>query len=149
MTGMAADLPKEGNYKGTYFSRGTFKTNSLGKDRTLVVFDETGLQVTDGFLDHTTWHCWGMGDFAKGMGEHQGYCISTDTDGDKVLFRIAGEKHAIDQKSWKSINDCIEGTGKYEGVSCSVTAKISANEFPSAPEGYVQYATFEGKYKLK
>jgi hypothetical protein len=56
---MAADLPKEGTYKGTYAAVGTVKANPIGKDRLLTVFDETGLQVTDGFSDRTTWHCWG------------------------------------------------------------------------------------------
>jgi hypothetical protein len=35
---IAADLPKEGTYKGTYFGYGTYKTNSFGNDRMVTVF---------------------------------------------------------------------------------------------------------------
>jgi len=147
---MAADLSKEGAYKGTYFGYGTYKTNSLSKDRTIAVFDETGLMVTDGFSDHTTAHCWGMTDYIKGMGEDQGYCIATDASGDKMLVKISGEKHGPDQKSWKNTSTCIEGTGRYVGVSCSETDLILGNEFPSTSEGtYVSYVTLQGTYKVK
>ena len=60
-----------------------------------------------------------------------------------ILVKIGGEKHTPDQKSWKNTSTCIEGTGKYVGVSCSETDLILGNEFPAAPEGtYVQYVTF-------
>jgi hypothetical protein len=146
---MAADLPKEGTYKGTYASVGTFKNNPIGKDRLLTVFDETGLQVTDGFTDHTTWHCWGTGDFTKGMGGEQGHCIATDTAGDKISTKFVSDKHALDQKSWSMSTTCEEGTGKFASVSCSETDIIHGNEFPAPPEGtYVVYATLQGSYKL-
>jgi hypothetical protein len=86
IAGVAADLPKEGTYKGTYSGHGTLKTNSVGDDRMVVAFDETGLSLTDGFADHMTWHCWGMTDFTKGMGEDQGYCLGTDLAGENALI---------------------------------------------------------------
>ena len=149
IAGLAADLAKEGTYKGTYSGHGTLKTNSVG-DRTVAVFDETGLSLTDGFADHMTWHCWGMTEFTKGMGEDQGYCLGTDLAGDKILMKLAGEKHAPDQKRWNDPFTCIEGTGKYVGVSCSETDLILGNEFPEVPDGaYVQHAAVQGTYKLK
>ena len=33
-----------------------------------MAFDENGLQLTDGFLDHTTWHCWVLEDYMNGSG---------------------------------------------------------------------------------
>jgi hypothetical protein len=146
----AADLPKEGAYKGTYFAHGTYKTNQLTKDRLVMTFDETGLQVTDGFFDHATVHCWGMTEYIKGMGEDQTYCLATDPSGDKSLWKFSSEKHAPDQKRFKGKTTCLEGTGKYVGLMCDENDLIMGNEFAEAPEGtYVQYVTFEGTYKLQ
>jgi hypothetical protein len=55
----AADLPKEGSYSDTYASFGTAKATPVGKERVLVAFDENGLKVGTGIMDHTTWHCFG------------------------------------------------------------------------------------------
>jgi hypothetical protein len=126
------------------------KTNSVGDDRMIVAFDDTGLSLTDGFADHMTWHCWGMTDFTKGMGEDQGYCLGTDLAGEKILMRLTGEKHAPNQKRWSDSFACVEGTGKYVGVSCSETDLMLGNEFPEAPDGtYVQHSAVQGTYKLK
>jgi hypothetical protein len=54
---MAADLPKEGTFSGTYTAVGTYKTIKVG-DRALSTADEMGLQVTNGVADHMTFHCW-------------------------------------------------------------------------------------------
>ena len=64
---IAADLPKEGAFKGTFSSYGTYKTTKVG-DVALTVFDETGPQLTDGFADHMALHCWGIGEAANGTG---------------------------------------------------------------------------------
>ena len=150
IAGIAADLPKEGSYKGFYAAVGTIKTNSVGKDRSFESFDETGLEVTGGFLDHTTWRCWGIGDFENGMGGEHGQCIGTDPDGDKIIQSFVSEKHAPDQKSWVQTLTCTGGTGKFVGVTCNEKDTIRSNEFPPAPEGtYVNYVTIEGTYKLK
>ncbi|MFL5251728.1 MAG: hypothetical protein ACJ8AI_02325, partial [Rhodopila sp.] len=96
---VAADLPKEGSYKGFYSAVGTIKTSSVEKNRSFESFDETGFQVTGGFLDHTTWHCWGIGDFENEKGGEHGQCIGTDPDGDKIIESFVSEKHAPDQKN--------------------------------------------------
>jgi hypothetical protein len=43
-----------------------------------MTLEETGLQLTDGFLDHTTLHCSGLAEFAKGSGQNNGYCVGID-----------------------------------------------------------------------
>jgi hypothetical protein len=149
ISAMAADMPKEGEYKGTYAGVGTFKVNPLDKDRVLVAFEETGLNMTDGFLDHMTWHCWGSGDYVKGIGVDQGHCTATDLSGDKLVAKFLSEKHTSEQKNFTVTVTCDGGTGKYAGASCTETDTMRGGEFPAAPEGtYVQYVTFQGKYKL-
>jgi hypothetical protein len=132
-----------GAYKGTYSGVGTFKVNALDKDRVLVTLEETGLNMTDGFLDHMTWHCWGNGDYVKGMGVDQGHCIATDLSGDKLIAKFVSEKHTADQKNFIVTVTCDGGTGKYAGAACTETDTMRGNEFPPAPEGtYVTYVTF-------
>jgi hypothetical protein len=48
---MAADLPKEGTFSCTYYGFGTSKATKVGEERLLVVFDENGLTLSNGFLD--------------------------------------------------------------------------------------------------
>ena len=72
---IAADLPKQGTFSGTYFASGTYKLTSIGKERYLSAWDENGLSIGNGFLDHLTWHCWGLYDAEKGMAQSQGYCV--------------------------------------------------------------------------
>ena len=45
----AADLPKEGKYKGTASGYGTYKSIPVGKERVLTISDENNLTLTDGF----------------------------------------------------------------------------------------------------
>jgi hypothetical protein len=52
---MAADLPKEGKYKGTASGYGTSKSIPVGKERVLTIWDENNLTLTDGFSDHMAW----------------------------------------------------------------------------------------------
>jgi hypothetical protein len=41
------------------------------KERTVLAIDEDGLSVTNGVLDHMTWHCSGLADFTNGIGQTQ------------------------------------------------------------------------------
>jgi hypothetical protein len=45
---MAADLPKEGTFSGTYSAVGTTKAIPIGKERILLTFDENGLSEGEG-----------------------------------------------------------------------------------------------------
>src|SRR5690348_15061123 len=45
----AADLPKEGKYKGVVSGYGTNKSIPIGKERVLITWDENDLTLTDGF----------------------------------------------------------------------------------------------------
>ena len=88
ISAMAADLPKEGKYKGTASGYGTFKSIPVGKERVLTTWDENNLTLTDGFSDHMAWHCFGTGDIIQGVEQDQGYCVGTDTAGDQVVQTV-------------------------------------------------------------
>jgi hypothetical protein len=140
----------EGTFSGTFSSYGTYKATPIGKERALVTFDENGLTLTSGFQDHMTMHCWGLGDFTNGVGQGHGYCVATDPAGDQLVLNWGpDEKHAPDQKTWNGSVTYTTGTGKYVGVSGGYTYVIHANEFRPGAEGtFVNYATFQGSYKI-
>ena len=147
---IAGDLPKEGALKGTYFSFGTAKAVPIGKEKLLIAWEENGLQLTDGFLDHVTWHCWGTGDYVNGMGQDRGNCVGTDPSGDQEVFSTDDEKHSPDQKVVSGTFTYTAGTGKYAGISGGGKWTGHAGEFRPAAEGtYFQYVTFQGSYKLQ
>jgi hypothetical protein len=145
---MSADLPKEGTYSGTYAAFGTNKAAPIGKDRLLVTFEENGLTLSNGFSDHMTWHCFGSADFVNGMGQTLGYCEATDPVGDQVAGTFADEKHAPD-KYPSGVFTFTTGTGKFAGISGSLTYVPHGYEFRTAVEGtYVSSNTYQGNYKL-
>jgi hypothetical protein len=140
---------KEGTYSGTYTAYGTYKATPIGKERGLSTFDENGLSLTDGFLDHVTWHCWGLGDRANGVVQGRGYCVGTDPAGDQLVFDLESNKDTPDQKSWKGSGRFTSGTGKFAGISGEDTYVTHGGEFrPGADGTYFSYNTFEGHYKL-
>jgi hypothetical protein len=146
----AADIPKEGSYKGAYSAIGSEKVDNIGNDRLINTFNEFGLEVTNGFLDRTSWRCWGSGDFTKGTGGEEAICLGVDSDGDKIVAKFLSEKHTREQKSWVQTGTCIGGTGKYAGATFNEKDTLHANEFPPPIDGkYANYVTIEGTYKLK
>jgi hypothetical protein len=128
-TALAADLPKEGTFSGTFSSAGTYKAYPVGKDRTLVTWDENGLSVGNGAFDHMTYHCFGLANIANGMEQDQGYCVGTDPAGDQVVVEPAGEKRPTSAKSFGEIGTITAGTGKYTGISGGYTAVNHGPEF--------------------
>lgn len=146
---MAADLPKEGTYSGTYSAVGTAKSVPIGKERLLLTFDENGLTVGEGLFNHWTWHCWGWGDFTNGMGQDHGYCVGTDPTGDQVALNFSSDKHPMDQKIVPGSFTLTTGTGKYTGISGSATYQADGSEFRSPEGGPVfDHNTHHGSYKL-
>ena len=143
----AADLPKEGKYKGTTSGYGTLKSIPVGKERVLTNWDENDLTLTDGFSDHMAWRCFGIGDIIQGVEQDQGYCVGTDTAGDQVIQTVT-TKHPSDAPSYDVSLITTYGTGKYTGISGTEHDKCHSGEF-KAPEGaYLQHCEIEGTYKL-
>jgi len=147
---IAGDLPKEGTFNGTASAAGTFKGTVMGKERTVSAWDENGLTVGNGLLDHTTSHCFGLYDVMNGRAHWQGYCVMTDPAGDQIAANVASDgKYLADAKSYKGTGTFTTGTGKYAGISGSWTFEGHSPEFRTAAEGtYVQYGSLQGSYKL-
>jgi hypothetical protein len=85
------------------------------------IYESSGRSLGEG-PDHT-WHCLGLMRGAAGeiAGESE-YCVETDPDGDQVLWKVTTAPHALSAtKDVKGVFETILGTGKYTGVSASMT----------------------------
>jgi hypothetical protein len=149
-TAMAADLPKEGTFNGTYSGFNTFKAITVGKEWLLSVVDVNGLTVGNGFLDHATWHCPILYNVASGMGQWQGYCVVTNAAGDQVVTTsVSDGKFPADAKSYSGSGTFTMGTGKYTGISGGWTAVFHGPDFRTPAEGTItDYGEMKGSYKL-
>ena len=113
---MAADLPKEGRYSYTYSGAGTYKATAVGKERLLFAWDENGLSVGKGLLDHLKWHCWGLFNVTNGINQTtSGYCVATDPNGDQLAGSVVGDKWFQGTKSFTALQTWIAGTGSMPG----------------------------------
>jgi hypothetical protein len=148
---MAADLPKEGTYGGSYYAVGTVKVTHIGKELTLFVFDENALSLGDGWFDHMTWHCWGIATFVNGVGAPHGSCVGMDPAGDQISGDFVHEKwSSLGAKNVHGSFKITGGTGKFAGISGGHSYIAHPNEFRTAVDGtYVAYTTQQGgSYKL-
>jgi hypothetical protein len=137
----------EGTLSGTFAAFGSVDAKATGKERTVLAIDENGLSVTNGVLDHMTWHCSGLADFTNGIAQTQGFCAGRDPVGDQVVFNWESEKYAPEQKVVRGTFTWTGGTGKYAGIRGNGTYVDYSGEFRPLTEGAIaSYLTFEGSY---
>jgi hypothetical protein len=137
---MAADLPKEGKYSGTYSSVGTVKATAVGKERVLIAFDEYGLSLGKGITDRMRWHCSGLIDLVSGIGQAHGHCATTDPDGDQIAVNFDADKFSPGANTNSVVAKLTTSTGKYAGISGGHTYIPHPDVFQSA-EGSAQLRT--------
>jgi hypothetical protein len=138
----------EGTLSGTLVAFGTVDAQTIAKERTVLAIDEDGLSVTNGVLDHVTWHCSGLVEFTNGEGQSRGFCAGRDPVGDQVVFNWESEKHSPEQKVVRGALTWTGGTGKYAGIRGDGTYVDYSGEFRPLTEGaVVSYLTFEGNYR--
>ena len=51
-----------------------------------------------------TWHCFGLGDIASGMGMFRGYCVGTDPTEIKSLSILPVRKFPVGPKTWWEVH---------------------------------------------
>ena len=122
-----AQLPKQGEYRGTLGARGAGTIHELEKGHIFFVGGFSGVffnDVANGFIDRTSVECPGVNDIVDGLsiGNH-GYCIVTDKDGDKAFVVWKGEDTRPNvgggDFQWTG------GTGKYSGIKGNNTYRYT------------------------
>lgn len=144
----AAAQAKEGTWKSTLLGRGHTQGRWVG-NWLLFVYDENGTTDGDGIFDHTTWHCWGRGDFLNEVGFTHGGCIGIDPTRDMAVLNFLSDKHPLDQKIIKGWFKFTAGTGKYAGITGTGSYTNDGAMLKTSEQGtYVSHNTIEGNYKL-
>jgi hypothetical protein len=139
----------EKTLSGTFAAFGTVDAQATGKERTVLAINENGFSVTNGVLDHMTWHCTGLAEFTNGTAQTQGFCVGRDPVGDQVVFNWESEKHAPKQKVVRGTFTWTGGTGQYAGIRGDGRYVDYSGEFRPLAEGeIVSYLTFEGNYSI-
>ncbi|PYM05482.1 MAG: hypothetical protein DMD82_11010 [Candidatus Rokuibacteriota bacterium] len=123
-----AQLPKQGEYRGTFGGRGAGTAYELEKGHLFWVGAFSGVffnDVANGFIDRTSVECPAANDIVEGLsiGAH-GYCIVTDRDGDKA-FLVFKQKKGTRPNVGEGDFQWTEGTGKYSGIKGNNTYRYA------------------------
>lgn len=144
--GLAADLPKEGNYDITACPSGVSNEITFSKDHRVFTVEQWGSTLSNppgGMLDKGVFHCLGLTTSFAGKVMYNNYCELVFADGDKILASFSPGPDGT------SIRDTVAGTGKYEGLL------LSGKVMPLGPYPVVKAGTFQncnhqtGTFKLK
>ena len=83
------------------------------------------------------------------MGQSQAYCVGIDQAGNQLVVNIGpDEKHATDQKSWKSSGTFTTGTGQFAGISGGFSNVVHADFRPLIEGTYHDSNNCQGSHKL-
>ena len=147
----AGDLPKEGTYTATSSVDGTYKATPIGKERVLNTFDENGLSVGSGLLNHLTWHCWGVDATSRTVG-----LSTTATASELTRWRPSRQQLRERRKIPRGRKEFQRGRlhsyrapGSMLASAVAISMWVTRPEFRTAAEGtFVEYTTIQGSYKL-
>lgn len=131
-------IPRQGNTTYvTYYTSRLLSYLNMGDMGSEWLAELIGItRNTDGqnFFDSMTVRCIYYFEAVMGSRKHNGACIETDRDGDKVFTTFEGETMS---------HTLIGGTGKYIGISG--TAQYTSKELPAPGEGLTATIT---EYKV-
>jgi hypothetical protein len=144
---IASDLPKQGTFSVASKATGSFPVISQVDPFDVGVWDEPGKIVGEGFLKDIAWRCVGIPEIIDGkFKDMAGYCVSTDSDGDQVVFGTKWEKTLIFDMYAQVSGYSIAGLGKYAGI----VATYKANCFFGGKgiTDYTDDCDGQGSYKI-
>jgi len=108
-------------------------------------WDQAGKVNGEGLLKDTEWRCFGAGETTVSTFKTpNGYCVATDHDGDRIVFRIMMESPLpVHDFQWSGVS--ITSTGKFAGIVASYKSSCVMGGMPSK---YSMECDGEGTYKL-
>ena len=142
----AADLPKEGSYDyKACFTRNTVRI-AFSDAHTAYSYNETATAVSTipgGMFDGDIVRCVGTVAISNGKRMNLSICEGVAKNGDKRLTRFLYDADG------KLVRDEVAGTGMYEGMVTTGTAKgvVSEKEIQPGVTAYCNQLT--GTYKMK
>ncbi|MCH7553011.1 MAG: hypothetical protein IIC82_03315 [Chloroflexi bacterium] len=138
-----AQLAKSGKFTGHFGFYSVGQIFEIEEGHLFWVGEFTGTFFNDagsGVMHQASTKCPSSNDIYGGVGHAQGYCIVTDSDGDKAFLSWNCEGPA--GKQCDGTFDWTAGTGKYTGIQGKNTFQAT---FVTASEGF---ALWQVNYKL-
>ena len=118
----AAELPKDGTcrLKVKLEAQQTLDQLSAARDG-ILSWDEKET-ITNAECDRAQWpsmrgHCFGSGELDGKFAISTGYCIDTDQDGDKIVWKLPATKYNQYSSTSSYSSDVLMANGKYKGLS--------------------------------
>jgi hypothetical protein len=122
LPGSAAGLPKEGTcrLKVKLEAKQTLEQLSAARDG-ILSWDENE-DTTKIDCGQTQWppmkeHCFGFGELDGQFAVSTGYCIDTDQDGDKIVWKLPPSKYLQNSTTSSYSSEVLMASGKYKGIS--------------------------------
>lgn len=142
----AVNLPREGKYDTTLCVGGSLPTLAHSESHVSGVLDLYGPMIgnlPNGGLYHLNGiRCTGVWAVINGVYTENGYCETSDPDGDKQFGQYANDGKG---GKWQ----VLSGTGKYAGMTAS-GIYMPVGQFPSQGPGTLQNCNrATGSYRLK
>lgn len=133
-----AELPKEGacHLKVKLEAKQTLDQLSAVGDG-ILSWDENE-EATKVDCGPTQWppmreHCFGFGELDGKFAVSTGYCIDTDQDGDKIVWKLPPSKYPQYSTTSSYSSDVLMSSGKYKGMSGKSTwACVYSGSFTTA-----------------
>jgi len=140
-----AQLPKRGTYSAHFGYHTVVKGSEIDKDHYFATGETIGTIFNDtgrGFLHAAAVVCPLANDRAKGVSNVHGYCIVTDSDGDKAFMAWKCRSPQLGARCEGEFQ-WIGGTGKFMGLTGNNT--FNGGGVPKTVSGY---ALWKGEWQL-
>lgn len=147
----AATMPKEGSFDFNYCLASRGSAMPAAGDAVAGSFESTAgiwSNTPGGAFDGQGSHCVGSWAVIDGVYTDSGYCLTTDSDGDRFLMDFKTGPVRGDQQStgrWVAKG----GSGKYAGMVAQGEYKSVARSVPAVEGGFQGCNRNTGTYKLK
>jgi hypothetical protein len=118
----STELPKEGTCHLKIKVTATQTLDQLSSARDgILTWNETD-EATKVDCGQIQWppvkeHCFGLGELDGQFAISDGYCIDTDQDGDKIVWKIPPNKYPQYTTTLDYSSDVLMASGKYKGMS--------------------------------
>lgn len=147
----SAEMPKEGacHVKSTKEGKQTLNMIDKYERYGIGTFDEIGPTVSDcgqGQSQPAKERCFGISEITNSDVSTVAYCISTDQDGDTVVWKSSSEGSELYGGYGKGTSEVLMGSGKYEGMTGTSTWFCS---YHGNPDKYTSDCESKNNYKLK
>lgn len=137
----STELPQEGTCHVDVQFKGKLdvdKSNSVGPDG-IEVWGET--HITTFNCGQTKWpatkeeRCFGFDELIGAYRYSTAYCLATDEDGDKILWKFVPNKSTKWSDTIRGSRDVLMASGKYKGMSGKLTYTCYYGGYPAEWNG--------------